>query len=407
MGTDSVIYIRTDGNSNIATGHLVRCLCIAQALESLGKTVCFLVSDKNSSNLLQDLATSIFQGYSFSFEVKILETAVYDNLESELTEIKTFLSINSISAANFDNVPDSRPTVFIDSYYVTPDYLKSLHKFAKIAYMDDLRVFNYNVDLVINYDVIPPSRETEYQQAYTNAEITLLGAGYAPLRRQFQNQSVTLGKNIKNILITTGGSDPYHFTETVVSYLLSQEFSTNFHVVVGKLFHDTKTLSAFASQNPSVHLHYNVSDMAALMKQCDYAISAAGTTLYELCALGIPAISFTMADNQIIMAETFAETGAVPYAGDIRNITRRISHASNTANDFDMTSPMEDNKYNPETFLSANIKQCKTSTILDYIGEHLVSMMLNYPKRKVQHHRMRSLVDGNGAVKIAEALCNL
>ena len=51
MGSDSVIYIRTDGNSKIATGHLVRCLCIAQALESLEKSVCFLVSDEDSFSL--------------------------------------------------------------------------------------------------------------------------------------------------------------------------------------------------------------------------------------------------------------------------------------------------------------------------------------------------------------------
>ena len=68
MGTDSVIYIRTDGNSKIATGHFVRCLCIAEALETLGKQVCFLVSDTDSADLLQDLSLSIFQGYSFSFE---------------------------------------------------------------------------------------------------------------------------------------------------------------------------------------------------------------------------------------------------------------------------------------------------------------------------------------------------
>ena len=78
MGTDSIIYIRTDGNSKIATGHFVRCLCIAEALENLGKRVCFLVSDTDSADLLQDLSSSIFQGYSFAFDVKILETAVYD-----------------------------------------------------------------------------------------------------------------------------------------------------------------------------------------------------------------------------------------------------------------------------------------------------------------------------------------
>lgn len=373
MGTDSIIYIRTDGNSKIATGHLVRCLCIAHALESLGKDVCFLVSDNDSFTLLQDLASSIFEGYTFSFDVKILETAKYDDLELELEELKFLFTRNC------------KPVIFVDSYFVTETYFSSLREFAHIAYMDDLRAFDYNVDLVVNYDVIPPAMETEYKQAYTNAAITLLGAEYTPLRSQFQNQEITLRNEIKNILITTGGSDPYDFVPTLVNYFLSLKSdietfydsekifkSFEIHVVVGKLFKDTKILEKLAKQNSSLHLHYNVSDMASLMKQCDYAISAAGTTLYELCALGIPAISISMADNQIPMAETFAATETIPYAGDIR---------SSTTLDLEI--------------------------VLRKIFDSLVTLQENMDNYVKQQNNMHCLVDGNGAIKIAEELCKL
>lgn len=377
MGTDSVIYIRTDGNSNIATGHLVRCLCIAQALESLNKSVCFLVSDTDSLTLLQDLSCSIFQGYSFSFQIKILETAVYDNLELEIDELKTLLTSNQdslsqkkVTLSHTDGF--HKPILFVDSYFVTQTYFSSLQEFVRLAYMDDLRSFDYNVDLVINYDVIPDSKISEYDTAYTNASVKLLGAQYTPLRRQFQNQEVSLKSEIQNILITTGGSDPYHFTETLISYFLSQNISVNLHVVVGKLFKTTEALEELAKQNASIHLYHNISDMAGLMKQCDYAISAAGTTLYELCALGIPAISFTMADNQLIMAETFAETEAVPYAGDLRNQI-----------------------------------EGDTNEILSEIKNHFITLNEVPSKRETQHKKMRQLLDGNGAIKIANALCEL
>ena len=401
MGTDSVIYIRTDGNSKIATGHFVRCLCIAEALETLGKQVCFLVSDTDSADLLRELSVSIFKGYSFSFEVKVLKTAVYDDLEPELEELNYILTKTSdftvsqnssaqtanntfhsslpqtedtISAMKtehdiFHGSAIKKPVILIDSYYVTPTYLNTLQTFAKVAYIDDLRAFDYPVDFVINYDIIPPSKEPEYQKAYTNASMKLLGAEYTPLRRQFQNQEITLNNEIQNILITTGGSDPYHFTETLVSYLLSLELSVVIHVVVGKLFRDTDLLEELANKNPLVYLHYNVSDMASLMKQCDYAVSAAGTTLYELCALGIPAISFTISDNQIIMAETFAETGAVPYAGDLRKDMR--------------------------------------SDLLSRIGTHLRTLTPDFSKRRKHHELMRQLTDGNGTMEIAKAICSL
>lgn len=371
MGTDSIIYIRTDGNSKIATGHLVRCLCIAQALESLEKKVCFLVSDYTSADLLKDLASSIFPEYTFSIDVQILKSGIFDKMEAELEELQSLLTSKD-SDSTISPFVSERPVILIDSYYVTDTYLSTLRSFAHVAYMDDLRAFKYDVDLIINYDVIPASKTEEYTQAYANIPITLLGASYTPLRQQFQAKEVPLKETFQDILITSGGSDPYHFTEQLAAYFLSQTPEMTLHIVIGKLFTNTRALEDLAAKNPAICLHYNVSDMASLMKQCDYAVSAAGTTLYELCALGIPAISFSMADNQKIMAETFAETDAVPYAGDIQN-------------------------QSPEN----------TQLIFSNIKEHLVSLSKNTSKRTTQHQLMRQLVDGCGAVKIAEALCKL
>ena len=370
MGTDSVIYIRTDGNSKIATGHLVRCLCIAQALEQLDKKVCFLVSDETSYDLLKDLCNTSFHNVNFSFAIKILESAVFDNLELEIDELCGQLNNDaSFSNHNIGFLTSQRkPIILVDSYYVTPDYFKALKQVANVAYMDDLRGFDYDVDLVINYDVIPASKEKEYKQAYTNANITLLGAEYTPLREQFQNQGVELREHIHNILITTGGSDPYHFTESISSQLLSQNPNINIHIVVGRLFDNIDSLEKLSKESPQIHLHQNVKDMAALMKQCDFAISAAGTTLYELCAMGIPAISFTFADNQVIMAKTFAETGAVPYAGDIRG---------------------------------------NSISVLNKIQDQLSYSIQNTKEYRQQHILMQQVTKGNGAILIAQKLCSL
>ena len=374
MGNDSVIYIRTDGNSKIATGHFVRCLCIAQALEEMGKKVCFLVSDHTSFELLKDLCNTVFDGVSFSFDTRILESAVFDNLDLEIDELCSFLGDrkhlfdDTVSSTKITSKgSNTKPIILVDSYYVTEAYFQSLNQVASVAYMDDLRSFDYDVDLVINYDVIPPSKEEEYKQAYTKAKTCLLGAAYTPLREQFQNQSVELRDQIQNILVTTGGSDPYKFTESISSFLISEKFSVDIHIVVGRLFQNIETLEALSIKYPHVHLHQNIKDMASLMKQCDFAISAAGTTLYELCALGIPTISFTFADNQMIMAETFHETGAIPYMGDLR----------------------------------------ESSSICDKIYHHLENI-INHPNLlQSQQQKMQYIVDGNGSIKIAEALINL
>lgn len=358
MGTDSVIFIRTDGNSKIATGHLVRCLCITQALEKEGKKVIFLVSDEESCNLLASLSSSIFSDTLFSYETRILENGNFDNLDTELPELTAILSSHD------------KPVLFVDSYYVTPTYFTTLKSLAKLAYMDDLQSFDYDVDLVINYDVIPESKEKAYERSYTKAKKCLLGAEYTPLRPQFQNQTFCINEQIHNILLTTGGSDPCHFCEAMIPIFLSENNEITLHVIIGKLFSAATVafLEEFAAKFPFLKLHRNVTEMANLMQQCDFAISAAGTTLYELCAIGVPAISFTMADNQIIMAETFAETGAIPYAGDIRK---------------------------------------DKENVIQEINLTITKLIYDSVTRKKLHTQMQSLIDGNGTLKIAKALCRL
>ena len=351
MGTDRLVYFRTDGNSHIATGHLVRCLSIADACFSLGMKVCFLVSDQESKALLQSFDPAC------RFPVRILETAVYDDLEKELPEVLGMLN----------EAGQAEQIFFLDSYYVTEHYLSAVRTAAKVAYLDDLQLFDYPADLLINYDVIPESRSASYQAAYQNAARTLLGASYTPLRAQFTNLQPYCRDRVSNILVTTGGSDPYHFCLRLIAAFRENSFLhlCQLHVVVGRLNEDKDKLYKLADELPFLQLHENVSDMASLMTSCDLAVSAAGTTLYELCAAGVPSIGFCLPDNQLTAAKAFDEAGAIPCAGDIR-------------------------------------RSC--DEVLGNVMNFVTYMSENFKKRKAALETMRQLVDGKGAMRIAKAL---
>lgn len=358
MGTDRLVYFRTDGNSHIATGHLVRCLSIADACFSLGMKVCFLVSDQESKALLQSFDPAC------RFPVRILETAVYDDPERELPELTVVLS-DSDARVTHDDI-----LLFLDSYFVTEHYLSAVRAVAKVAYLDDLQLFDYPVDLLINYDVIPESRSATYQAAYQNAARILLGASYTPLRAQFTNLQPYCRDRVSNILVTTGGSDPYHFCLKLIEAFRANSSMDlcQLHVVVGRLNEDKDKLYKLADELPFLQLHENVSDMASLMTSCDLAVSAAGTTLYELCAAGVPSIGFCLADNQLTAAKAFDEAGAIPCAGDIR-------------------------------------RSC--DEVLGNVMNFVTYMSENFKKRKAALETMRQLVDGKGAVRIAEALIEM
>ena len=80
------IYFRTDGNSKIATGHLVRCLAIARACVKIGADVKFIVSDKESLTLLEERFTAPRE-----FAVFCLERS-YRELDSEIPALLSCLA---------------------------------------------------------------------------------------------------------------------------------------------------------------------------------------------------------------------------------------------------------------------------------------------------------------------------
>ena len=423
MGADRLIYIRTDGNSKIAAGHLVRCLSIAQNCLKIGMSVCFLLSDEESRNLLDGFMTEDLK-QNPNLSVQILKTAKYDDPEKELPEVLALLAAEGTTALSpaacppslcpSKDFPHKRNIFLLDSYFVTEKYLTEIGSVAKIAYLDDLQLFDYPVDLIINYDVIPDAVMPSYEAAYSKAGKALLGAAYTPLRSQFANKVITVRETASDILVTTGGSDPYHFcVEFIREYIRcfsGSPFSDTtdstpsdsshkttagvpdgpiadvptLHIVIGRLSEDKEMLYALAKEYSFIKPYENITDMAALMSTCDLAVSAAGTTLYELCALGVPTVSFTMADNQLVAAKAFDEAGAIPCAGDIRQDKELMLDKI-----FDFILGM--------TGATAPLAIPQTSD----------SDTASYHRRLQAHQAMHRLADGGGAARIAKELAQL
>ncbi len=84
---------------------------------------------------------------------------------------------------------------------------------------------------------------------------------------------------------------------------------------------DKDDIRKLAGENKNIIIHENVIDMKSLISEMDIAVSAAGSTLYEICACGVPLITYSMADNQIYGAEAFEKLGLAVNIGDIRNIS--------------------------------------------------------------------------------------
>ncbi len=304
-----MIAIRVDSNDIIATGHLMRCLSIADQMEN---KPLFISSEESSRQFIME------RGY----ECICLQNK-YDEKELELQELLKIIRIKGIH------------TLLIDSYEVTEHYLHVLHGEVQLAYIDDLIQFYYDVDMIINYTY--KTEIVSYEKwNYSNVEF-LLGSKFVPLRRQFLQKPIKID-TVEQLLLTTGGTDKYHVILELIEALSNKNYIL--HIVLGKFYGDYDDLNQYTKKNSNIIVYRDVKEIANIMKKCDMAISAGGTTLAELATLGIPTICFAIADNQLVGTKMYANDGLMMYTGDIRtekakvkeNIIRNIEYLAENKN---------------------------------------------------------------------------
>lgn len=299
-----MIVIRADANSKIGMGHVMRCLSVAERLRRMGERVCFLTADESAVALLQDRR----------YEVRVLHTD-YSHMEEETQSLLEALK------------ELSPHTVLIDSYFVTKRYLEELRRHVRTAYLDDMYAFSYPVDLLINYNLY--GTELGYREdASLKGTKLLLGPDYAPVRDEFTNVAYRVKEQAARVLISTGGSDTYNIAGQLLEEFFRQGSELCFEVVSGAMNPHLSDLNHLAEEHGNITIHSNVRNMAELMKECDVAISAGGSTMYELGAVGVPTLCFSFVDNQERLAESFGKKGFAAYMGnylvDGRQLIRNI-----------------------------------------------------------------------------------
>lgn len=339
------MYIfRADGNAKIGAGHLMRCLTVAEALaEKAGskEEICFVCADQQSGEAVK----------AAGFRVQVFNTD-YRRMEEELLLWNVFGRDNRI---------------LVDSYYVTDAYLEKLRQFGKVFLLDDMSEHAYPVDGVINYNAF--AKEAAYQRLYADSETGIqtkcyIGSKYVPVRRQFLNREYGVGEAVKDVLITTGGGDLDNIAGEMLQSIYRE--GIDFHVVTGRFNPHLEELKKLEKTQKGVHIYHDVKDMAELMQRCDMAITAGGTTIYELAVLGIPFLCFSYARNQEALAEYIGTNQIAGYLGKYHQ--------------------------NQEEVLR-NLQKL--------FAEYCADRSL----REMCYNRERTMIDGNGASRLAEILC--
>lgn len=337
-----MIGIRADANRKIAMGHIMRCTAIALQLQKLGKDVLFIISEPDMEGFLKENG----------FSVECLHNA-YNQKEQELIHLFEIIDRYDLRM------------LLVDSYEVTEYYLLSLKNRLPVVYMDDMNLFQYPVDAIINY-TYGAAMNLYQKYNYKKTIQFALGSRYVPLREQFAGGVIEKNEEVQNIFISSGGTDPEHMIRDILLAMTAKGFAKmRKTIVVGNFYGDMDWLQEFAKLYQGITIYKNVSNVADIMRKCDVAVSASGTTLAELCACGVPTIAFSMADNQIPGVTAYAKDGLMIYAGDIR-----------------------DHK----------------SLVLENIIDNMQLLMDNKEMRFEISMKAHSKIDGQGAGRIAEFL---
>ena len=288
------VLIRADGNEKIGSGHIMRTKSIANELKGLGAKVLYALADERGKRLINN-----------EFQSVVLSSN-YECLDDEINALSSVIKEQKIKL------------ILLDSYFVTPKYFKELKKLAKVAYIDDLDAFAYECEALINYGALFDKKE--YKARQNLAKKYFLGSEFAPLRAEFgSTQKSSKNTQKKQVLLTTGNTDLLGIMPRLLEAFLGDESLKNleFLAISGAFNEHENKLLALSAKHKNIKVLKNPENMAQIMAEADFVLSAGGSTLYELASLAKAVICFSIAANQNNI-KSWAEAGAMLYAGDAK-----------------------------------------------------------------------------------------
>ncbi|MFN2453665.1 MAG: UDP-2,4-diacetamido-2,4,6-trideoxy-beta-L-altropyranose hydrolase [Pyrinomonadaceae bacterium] len=355
------LLIRADADARMGNGHLMRCFALAQQWQSEAGEVAF-VSYCESARLRQRIEAA---GMDFTEVSK-----TYPNrLDLETT-------LERLARLKDGHAQRTAPRVVLDGYHFDEHYQQAIKSagYPLLVLDDTVRLKHYYADALLNQNL---NAEQLAYQCDPETEL-LLGARFVLLRPEFMVWRAwrrDVPDVARKLLITMGGADPDNVTYQVlraVQHLTVPDLEAV--VLVGannphyealqKFVADSQPIAdqAEGQKTGGIRLVRDAHNVPDLMAWADLAVTAGGSTCWEMAFMGLPSITLILADNQSAIAENLHEAGAVVNAGWHDKVT------------------------------------------LTSLVETLELLIADAGKRRRMSERGRTLVDGLGAERVAHAL---
>lgn len=315
---NGVAAIRVDSSEQIGSGHLMRCLTLAERLRKDGADVHFISRDLAGS------LHRLVEEHGF-----LLHLLPQYEMDPNLTGYAAWLTVPQVVDAEEtgDILSCMQPVsrLIVDSYALDAVWEQRLRPLVReIFVIDDLANRPHDCDVLLDQNYYREMRH-RYDGLVPPACKLLLGPSHALLREEFYEAREKIGVRdgvLRRILVFYGGSDTTGETEKAIRALVQLQLpSVAVDVVVGGSNPRRASIENLCAAHDFLHYHCQVSNMAELMANADLCLGAGGTTTWERCFLGLPAIVTAIAENQFEICRDCAEEGYIYYLGRWDEVT--------------------------------------------------------------------------------------
>ncbi len=317
------VIFRTDASSKIGTGHVIRCLTLADALR-LQSAECKFVCRAHQGHLIDYIKS---RGY----EVLALNKPKADEqCDSDLAHAQ-WLGVNWETDADqtINTIADERADWFIVDHYAL-DYR---WEFALRAYcqhimvIDDLADRNHDCELLLDQNY--GSSIQRYHDLVPAHCKQLHGPSFALLRPLYSERRAQMpardGQIQRVLIYFGGGANAVDMTCLVLeAFQHSELLNIKLDIVIGAAYSQQKTLKESVAFRGNASINSQLPDLAYLMAIADLAIGAGGATTWERCCLGLPTIVVSIAENQRPACRALSEHKLIDYLGHDGGVTAEI-----------------------------------------------------------------------------------
>lgn len=326
-----VIAFRTDASLEIGSGHVMRCLTLANALGKQGAE-CHFLCREHQGHLCKIIEAQGFAVHRLAKDKPNIDNA---NISNHETAHAHWLGTSWMQDADacLPVLAKLKPTWLVVDHYAL-DYRweqevidKCSDSPPRVLVIDDLADRRHFADVLLDQNLGRCSED--YYDLVPETCNVLVGPRYALLRPEFAEwREISLRRRtqeprLQRLLINLGGVDKDNVTGQLLNALTNCDLPDELQicVVMGATAPWREQVAAQASKMPwPTEVVVNATDIAKRMAEADIAIGAAGSTSWERCCLGLPTLMVVLADNQREIARALAEEGAVLLL-DLKNLS--------------------------------------------------------------------------------------